>query len=98
MNPNYNADNFLPPMDHLQGVALVAGNLSYMLEFIWSHRSNRIYLLSAILVSVLLLIVFKMFYPYPNMVMDSYVYIRPIAEGRYVSSFPIGYTWFLWVF
>lgn len=69
-----------------------------MLEFVKSHRGNRIYLLCAILVSIFLLILFKMFYPYPNLVVDSYVYIRPIVEGRYASTFPIGYTWFLWVF
>jgi hypothetical protein len=67
-------------------------------DFIWHHRTNRLYLLGATLLSLLLFFIFKLLYPYPNMVMDSYVYIRPLVEGRQVNSFPMGYTWFLQVF
>jgi hypothetical protein len=59
---------------------------------------NRIYLLCATLTTILLFFFFKLIYPHPNMVMDSYVYIRPLVEGRSVNSFPMGYTWFLQLF
>jgi hypothetical protein len=60
--------------------------------------ANRIYLLSATIITILLFFVFKLVYPHPNMVMDSYVYIRPLVQGRNVNSFPMGYTWFLQLF
>lgn len=69
-----------------------------MVNFIFTSRGNRKLLLSASLLSILLFFVFKLFYPYPNMVMDSYVYIRPLVEGKNVNSFPMGYTWFLGIF
>ena len=69
-----------------------------LLEFIWNNRANRLYLLSAALLSIVLFFIFKLMYPYPQMVMDSYVYIRPMAEGLGANSFPIGYTWFLQLF
>jgi len=59
---------------------------------------NRIYLLSAGTLSLLLFFIFKLAYPHPFMVMDSYVYIRPLVEGHNVNSFPMGYTWFLQLF
>jgi len=68
------------------------------LDFIWQSRSNRVYLLAASSLSIMLFFIFKLLYPYPNMVMDSYVYIRPLAEGLRVNSFPMGYTWFLGLF
>jgi len=68
------------------------------LVFIWVHRQNRRYLLGCAFISFLLFFVFKLLYPYPNMVMDSYVYIRPLAEHLGANSFPIGYSWFLGVF
>jgi len=66
--------------------------------FIWTNRRHRIYLLGAATGSIILFFLFKQFYPYPNMVMDSYVYIRPMAEGLGANSFPIGYSWFLQLF
>ncbi|MBN9383509.1 MAG: hypothetical protein J0H74_22315 [Chitinophagaceae bacterium] len=64
-------------------------------DLIWHHR---IYLLSAGALSLILFFIFKLLYPHPFMVMDSYVYIRPLVEGRNVNSFPMGYTWFLQLF
>jgi len=58
-------------------------------------RQGRIYLMGAIALSLLLFFVFKILYPYPNMIMDSYVYLRPLVEGQHVSAFPMGYTWFI---
>jgi len=67
-------------------------------DFIGHARSNRIYLTGAIALSLLLFFIFKLIYPYPNMVTDSYVYIRPLVEEQRVNSFPMGYTWFLGLF
>jgi len=61
-------------------------------------KGNRIYLLCATLITILLFFLFKLVYPHPNMVLDSYVYIRPLVEGGSVNSFPMGYTWFLQLF
>jgi hypothetical protein len=46
-------------------------------------------------VSVALFVVFKQLYPHPNMVMDSYVYLRAAVLDMRVNSFPIGYSKFL---
>lgn len=59
---------------------------------------NRGYLLGATALSLILFFIFKLMYPHPFMVMDSYVYIRPLVEGHSVNSFPMGYTWFLQLF
>ena len=59
----------------------------------WS--AYRKYLLAGLGVSVALFIVFKQFYPYPNMVMDSYVYLKAAVLNLEANSFPIGYSKFL---
>src|SRR5712691_5342017 len=65
------------------------------LHFIWGQRINRIYLWSALGISLILLALFKMLYPYPNLVMDSYYYIRAAATNADVNAWPIGYSKFL---
>jgi len=55
-------------------------------------------LLTAVGVGITLFAVFKFFYPHPNMVMDSYVYIRAMAFNLGANSFPIGYSKFLQLF
>jgi len=64
-------------------------------DFIWHNRKNRRYLLSALGASVVLLTVFKIFYPYPNLVLDSYYYIWAAATHSDVNAWPIGYSRFL---
>jgi len=59
------------------------------------NKSNRIYLFSALAVSLLMLTLFKIIYPYPNLVMDSYYYIRAAATNADVNAWPIGYSKFL---
>lgn len=73
------------------------GEISF-LDFVWRRRSNRMYLSACALISLVLFFVFKLFYPYPSMVMDGYVYIRPLVEHLGTNSFPIGYSWFLQLF
>lgn len=62
------------------------------------NRSNRGYLWAAAAVSIVLFSVFKLFYPYPNMVMDSYVYLKGAVLHLGANSFPIGYSKFLQLF
>ncbi len=69
-----------------------------IIQFVWRRRDHRTYFLAGISISIALFFLFKLLYPHPNMVMDSYVYIRPLAEGLGTNSFPIGYSWFLAVF
>jgi len=59
---------------------------------------NRIYVWGVIVITILLFSLFKYFYPYPNMVMDSYVYIKAAALHMSANSAPIGYSWFLRAF
>jgi len=66
--------------------------------FIWQSHVNRIYMWIAVAASLIFFFVFKLFNPYPNMVMDSYVYIRAMAYNLGANSFPIGYSWFLQLF
>lgn len=62
------------------------------------NRRNRGYLWAGGVVSIWLFYMFKQFYPYPNMVMDSYVYLKAAVEGLGANSFPIGYSKFLQFF
>jgi hypothetical protein len=62
------------------------------------NRANRGYFWAGILVSVWFFYIFKQFYPYPNMVMDSYVYLKAAVDDLGANSFPIGYSKFLQFF
>jgi hypothetical protein len=62
------------------------------------NRRNRGYLWAGIIVSGWLFYIFKQFYPYPNMVMDSYVYLNAAVNDLGANSFPIGYSKFLQFF
>ena len=56
---------------------------------------ERRYLSASLLIPGLLFGLFKYFYPHPNMVMDSYVYIRAMVFNLQANSFPVGYSRFL---
>jgi hypothetical protein len=68
------------------------------IQFIWGERRNRVYLWSAVSVSCVLLALFKFFYPYPNLVLDSYFYLKAAAANWDVNAWPIGYSKFLRLF
>jgi hypothetical protein len=59
---------------------------------------NRVYLWSALLTTVILFMVFKLIYPYPNLVLDSYYYILAAISHSDVNAWAIGYSWFLRLF
>jgi hypothetical protein len=63
--------------------------------FIWKDRKNRVSLGAALILVVVGWAVFKSIYPYPNLVFDSYSYIRAAAQGLNVNAWPIGYSKFL---
>jgi hypothetical protein len=65
------------------------------LHFIWHERGHRLYLWGAAVASLAILVLFKLIYPYPNMVMDSYYYVRAAANNADVNAWPIGYSKFL---
>jgi hypothetical protein len=64
-------------------------------EFVYRSRINRIYAGAALGGSMLLWIVFKYCYPHPNLVFDSYHYIRAAVLKLGVNGWPIGYSIFL---
>ena len=59
------------------------------------YQQNRSYVLGAGIASMMLLTVFKLVYPYPNMVLDSYYYILAAISHTDVNAWAIGYSWFL---
>ncbi|HET6253266.1 MAG TPA: hypothetical protein VFE32_04305 [Puia sp.] len=69
--------------------------MTNFIRFIWEERENRRDLIAALVTSVALIIVFKLFYPYPNMVIDSYFYLRAAADNANVALWPVGYSKFL---
>jgi hypothetical protein len=69
--------------------------MSGLIHFVWGQPSNRRYFLAAVLISVGLMVLFKLFYPYPNMVLDSYYYVQAAASNANVGIWPIGYSKFL---
>lgn len=59
------------------------------------HRSNRLYLYAAAIILTISWLVFKYFYPHPNIIFDSYYYINAAVSQSRVGPWPIGYSWFL---
>jgi hypothetical protein len=64
-------------------------------SFIWCNAAYRAYLLSAIGIAITFWVVFKLFFPYPNMVFDSYVYLLAAVHNWPVSEWPLGYSKFI---
>jgi len=59
---------------------------------------NRRYLLLALVLMTIEWTIFKMIYPYPNLSLDSYHYIRAAVLNLGTNVWPIGYSKFLQVF
>lgn len=62
------------------------------LDFIWQDRTNRRYLYAFGATTILTWIVFKLLYPYPNIIFDSYNYIKAAALHWSFNAWPIGYS------
>ncbi|GEP88717.1 hypothetical protein SAMN05660909_01188 [Chitinophaga terrae (ex Kim and Jung 2007)] len=59
---------------------------------------NRKHVVTALLASIIQLVVFKLLYPYADYFSDSYSYISAAQMGLDVSIWPIGYSKFLALF
>ena len=68
------------------------------LNFIWNDRPNRRFLYAALAITAILWSVFKILYPYPNIIFDSYNYIKAAALNWSFNAWPIGYSKVLQVF
>src|SRR5580692_2413497 len=56
------------------------------------------YLLLGIGASIVQIFLFKLAYPFPDFISDSYNYIESAALHLNVNLWPIGYAKFLWLF
>jgi hypothetical protein len=68
----------------------------YRMRRITLKQSDRQYLLLAVVVSIVQIILFKIAYPFPDFISDSYNYIESAALHLDVNLWPIGYAKFLW--
>lgn len=67
-------------------------------SFVWRCRTNRGYLIGAIALTTVLWTLFKILYPHPNVIFDSYNYVRAAALNWNFNAWPIGYSKFLQLF
>lgn len=65
------------------------------IKWLFSSKENRVLLIVSIVVSIIVFIWHKTFYPLPNFFPDSYQYIAGAMENRAIDFRPIGYTKFL---
>lgn len=65
------------------------------LRWIFNEKINIYYVAFTIISSVIIWIIFKHFYPNPNIIFDSYYYVWAAAFKDNVSAWPIGYSKFL---
>jgi len=70
-------------------------NARHFRTFVWIDPINRRYLIAAVSVSILLFSIFKYFYPFPNLVYDSYYYLRVAILNWPVHAWPVGYSRFV---
>jgi hypothetical protein len=61
-------------------------------DFIWHDRLNRRYLFAFLFVVLIVWVIFKFLYPYPNIIFDSYNYMRAAALHWNFNAWPIGYS------
>lgn len=77
--------------------AATDGKFSFW-SFILSNKINRRYIKIAFLALAAQFIIFKILYPYPDFISDSYSYIATNIYNMDVNLWPIGYSKFLrWV-
>lgn len=68
------------------------------LSFILNSRYNKMYLLIALAGGLLQFTIFKILYPFPDFISDSYSYIETNLYDMKVNLWPIGYSKFIgWV-
>ncbi|WP_160712829.1 hypothetical protein [Chitinophaga solisilvae] len=73
--------------------------LKSLKQYILSSSQNRWLLITGIIGSIIQLIIFKSFYPYPNFIHgDSFSYLETAMWNLSVNTYPIGYSVFLRLF
>lgn len=68
------------------------------LPVLFREKTNRIYLWIALAGITVQFVVFKMLYPFPDFISDSYSYIATAALHMDVNLWPVGYSKFLGLF
>lgn len=66
-----------------------------LFQFIFHEKTNRKYLTIGIAGSILQLVIFKLLYPFPDFISDSYSYIATNLYHMDVNLWPVGYSKFL---
>lgn len=66
-------------------------------QFIFHTPLCRRYLIFASTIAILQLIIFKILYPFPDFISDSYSYISTNLYHMDVNLWPVGYSKFLWL-
>lgn len=64
-------------------------------QFVFTNKWNIIYLILAFSITLVIWLLFKNFYPNPNIIFDSYHYLNATTTRANVNAWPIGYSWFL---
>jgi len=70
---------------------------SSLRSFVFGVKVNRKYLFIALVGAIVQFVVFKMLYPFPDFISDSYSYIATNIYHMDVNLWPIGYSKFLWM-
>ena len=82
-----------PPIESIK-----AENKGSFRSFVFGEKVNRKYLLIALVGTIVQFVVFKMLYPFPDFISDSYSYIATNIYHMDVNLWPIGYSKFLlWI-
>lgn len=66
-------------------------------EFLFHTKTNKQYLQISAVCTILEFVIFKLLYPYPDFISDSYSYIESNLYHMDVNLWPIGYSNFLWL-
>ena len=68
---------------------------SFLIDFLWKIKTNRIWWVAGLGVFLLEFILFKIYYPFANYLPDSYSYLEAAAANIDVNMWPVAYSKFL---
>lgn len=68
---------------------------AHFARFVFRDKLNRRYLWTALSLTILLWVVFKLFYTHPNIIFDSYYYINAAVANADAGPWPVGYSKFI---
>ncbi|WP_343690124.1 hypothetical protein [Chitinophaga sp.] len=71
------------------------GASSPFLQYVFKNSTNRKYIIIAFIAGLVQLTLFKILYPYPDFISDSYSYIETNLYHMKVNLWPIGYSIFI---